>query len=74
MEQERFRKHMNVMEAKENLQTCFVSFDFETKYRNERGNRMAKQKDHFETQEVFRSDKKQRSDHANAERTMHERL
>ena len=49
MEQERFRKHMNVMEAKENLQTCFVSFDFENKYRNERGNRMAKQKDHFET-------------------------
>ena len=40
---------MNVMEAKENLQTYFVSFDFETKYRNERGNRMTKQKDHFET-------------------------
>ena len=74
MEQERYRKHLNLMEAKENLQTCFVSYDFENKYRNERGNRLAKQKDHFETQEVFKSDKKQRSEKEKAERTMHERL
>ena len=33
---------MGVMEAKENVQTCFVSHDFENKYRNELGNRVAK--------------------------------